>query len=113
MTHPAWDNLDEFLDPDDFAIMVTFVSTPDGSATGVQRKLPVIFDDPHYDQDLGEYLMNASEPRCTCKAVDVIGFKKRDRAMIDGRAYLLEHDPQPDGVGMAVVTFAPDLDDVP
>lgn len=109
MPHPAWDNLDVFLNPDDFGVQAIF--TPQGG-NGTAFPANVIFDEPFYDAKLGEYLMDAAEPRCTAKESDVAGLKKYDLATIAGIRLYLTHDPLPDGVGMAVVKLARDLGEV-
>src|SRR5690606_35376931 len=109
---PAWETLDDFLSLDDFAVLAIFVP-----AGGVAREpVPVIFDEPYVNAETGEYDMAAGEPRVTCKAVDVIGLKKNDECVIverrqDGTLlevarYVLDHDPYPDGTGMAGVMLS-------
>jgi len=102
MPAPAWENLDDFLSVDDFAIVATF--TRQGS--GQVRQVRGIFDEQYVDADLGEYTMDTGEPRLTCKEADVVGLKKHDActiAGIPGVNYELSHDPVPDGTGTAVV----------
>jgi hypothetical protein len=110
--NPAWDNLDDFLSLQDFALQAQFTSaaTPPAYAPFTCN---VIFDEPFMDAKLGEYVMDAMEPRCTCKQSDVANVKKYDTVVIAGISLYLTHDPLPDGVGMAVVKMARDLGEVP
>lgn len=116
MPAPSWENLDDFLSVDDFADLATFVPS-----VGAQREpVPVIFDEPYMNVETGEYDMSTGEPRITCKESDVAGIKKNDECIIkrkrpDGTlvtigTYLLDHDPYPDGTGMACVKLSKDFD---
>lgn len=107
MSAPAWDDIDEFLDPDDFAVVATFRAQ---RGEGTPFTANVVFDEPFVDAQLGEYLMDAPRPRCTCKASDVATLKKHDTAVIHGIALALAHDPLPDGTGMAIVELYRDTD---
>lgn len=107
MANPAWDNLDEFLDPDDFAVVAEFRGD---RGQGSPFTVNVVFDEPFMDAQLGEYLMDAPRPRVTCKAADVASLKRHDTAVINGIAFALQHDPMPDGNGMAVVELYRDTD---
>lgn len=105
MPSPAWEDLDTFFDVDDFATTATFTKE------GGQVLPPVrgIFDDPYFDKQLGEYVMTDSDPRITCKEVDVAGVKKHDECVIasmPGKKYSVLHDPKPDGTGTCVVYLA-------
>lgn len=102
---PAWENLDDFLSPKDFADSVTF--TPVGGSA--RAPINAIFDEPTFDSQLGEYVASSGEPRITCKASDVVGIKKHDAAIIaslPGVDFDVVSDPDPDGTGMAVVRLA-------
>lgn len=97
---PAWDNLDDFLDTDDFATVATFTSQ-----AGATKQVKGIFDEPYLDAQLGEYNMDASSPRFTCKAGDAAGTKRNDTCAIGGNQYDVL-SVQPDGTGMATVQLA-------
>jgi len=114
MPAPAWENLDDFLSLDEFAALATFI--PDG---GVARDpVAVIFDEPHSNAEAGEFDMDMSEPGVTCKEVDTVGIRKGDTCVISERQadgtvvakgrYVLDHDPYPDGTGMALVKLSPE-----
>ena len=97
---PAWDNLDDFLDTDDFATVATFTSQ-----AGVAKQVKGIFDEPYLDAQLGEYNMDTSSPRFTCKAADAAGTKRNDTCAIGSTQYDVL-SVQPDGTGMATVQLA-------
>ena len=106
MPAPAWERLDDFLRVEDFAVLAVFQP-----AGGVARApVAVIFDEPFLNAELGEYDLNTGVPRATCKEADVAGLKKHDGCLIGGMRFLLDHDPQPDGTGMAVVLLSRDPD---
>ncbi|UWR86992.1 head-tail joining protein [Phaeobacter inhibens] len=101
MVSPAWDDLDAFLQVDDFAIEATV--TPRG---GVPRQIKGVFDEPYFNAQLGEYEVDATQPRLTCKAADVVELRERDQVTINGQNYYLLSNPQEDGTGMAVLALA-------
>lgn len=100
MSH-AWENLDVFLDTDDFAIRVT-VRLQDGT----ERVVKCIFDDPYLNAELGEYELDSTQPRLTCRWSDVQDVRRGDEVEIEGRIYDVVTNAQPDGTGMAVVALA-------
>jgi hypothetical protein len=102
----AWENPADFLSTDEFATTATFSRGGKVIATDV----PGIFDDPTLNVEAGEYDMNSSAPRFTCEHSRVAGLKKNDEAVIDGNAYLLDHDPHADGTGFATLTMSRDFD---
>jgi len=106
MPAPAWENLDDFLSTDDFATTATFTRENGQVIPGVR----VIFDEPGFNAQTGEYDIAALQPRVTCKWGDVSTLKKNDAAVIDGIAYLLDHNPHPDGTGMAVIKLSRDYE---
>lgn len=102
MPTPVWDDLDDFLSLDDFAI----TATPDGGQT-----FPLIVEEQYFSAELGTYDMNTSDPWATAKASDVVGLKKRSRLAIKQNSALygvfwLTHDPEPDGTGMATLRLS-------
>ncbi|MEQ3671373.1 head-tail joining protein [Pseudophaeobacter sp.] len=101
MPAPSWDNLDAFLQPDDFARTVNV--TPQG---GVSRDIKGIFDEPYFNTQIGEYEADAFMPRVTCKASDVADLRAKDAVQVGGKTYYLLTGPQPDGTGMAVLSLA-------
>lgn len=104
MTTPAWDNLDDFLDTDDFGVAATV--TP---ASGAPRTVKGIYEGPYLKARLGETEQDTTDPTFTCKAADVVGIRRGDGITIPGAGSfgILTH-PQPDGTGMAVLELAPE-----
>ncbi len=101
MPTPAWDDLNTFLSVDDFAVEAT-VTRQDGDT----RVVIGIFDDPYLNAQLGEYELDTSRPRFTCRESDVIGVLRGDMVEINGRSYDVLSSAQPDGTGMAVLELA-------
>ncbi len=101
MPTPAWDDLSTFLSVDDFAVEAT-LTRQDGDA----RVVIGIFDEPYLNAQLGEYEMDTSRPRFTCKESDVVGVLRGDMVHINGRVYDVLSSAQPDGTGMAVLELA-------
>lgn len=103
MTLLSWENLDVFLQTEEkggFAITVQIEFREDGT------KKPVvgIFDEPYLNAQLGEYEVDAIEPRFTCKLSDVMDVKKLDRLILsDGREFNVMGYPQPDGTGLCIL----------
>lgn len=106
MPAPAWEDLSAFLDPAEFGCLATFTR----AGGQVIPDVPGIFDDPTMNAESGEYDLASSEPRFTCEHVRVASLKKNDAVTIGGVAYLLDHDPHPDGTGMAVLKLSRDFD---
>ena len=102
MPKPAWDDLDAFLNTDEFAVAAT-VRLQDGGARVVRG----IFDDPYLDAQLGEYVADTSAPRFTCKASDAAGVRRGDWIAIDGTTYNVMTKPQNDGTGMVILRLEP------
>lgn len=101
MPAPAWEDLDAFLNVDEFAITAT-VSLQDGTTRAVRG----IFDDPYLNAELGEYELDTNRPRLTCKESDVLGVTRGDVAVIDGKTYDVLSAPHSDGTGMAMLEMA-------
>ncbi|MDO5057729.1 MAG: hypothetical protein Q4E06_10445 [Lautropia sp.] len=98
---PAWENLDIFLDTDDFAIRAT-LRLQDGD----ERVVVAIFDDPYLNAETGEYELDTTQPRLTCRWMDVQDVTRGDTVEVDGRVYDVVTDAQPDGTGMAMLALA-------
>lgn len=98
--NPAWEDLDQFFNVDDFAVMVTFTD-----ANGPRKPVPGVFDEPYFNKQLGEYEQDGGDPRLTLKESDTLGLKKNQLCNIAGTSvqYALLHDPRPDGQGTATV----------
>lgn len=71
-----------------------------------------IFDEKYLNAAAGEFDMATARPRLTCVAADLAGLKKYTRATIAGKPYSFDHDPHPDGIGMAVVFLSLDTDEL-
>ena len=86
----VWENLDTFLDTDDFAIQATL-----RLQSGQTRQVRAIFDEPYLNQ-----------PRLTCKWKDVQDVARGDVVDVGGRPYDVVTNAQPDGTGMALLALA-------
>jgi hypothetical protein len=99
---PAWDDLNQFVDTDDFAVAATL-----RPVSGAARTVRGIYDAPYMNAQLGEYEVDSSKPRFTCKFVDVVGIKRNDEITIPGAGtFDILTLPQGDGTGMAVLELA-------
>lgn len=96
-----WEDLNAFLSIDEFASQAT-IAMQDGST----RSVVGIFDDPFLNAELGEYELDTTRPRLTCKAQDVAGVQRGDEVTIDGEAFDVLTWPQGDGEGLAVLQMA-------
>jgi hypothetical protein len=111
MPTPDWDNLGDFLDTDEFAVVARI--TPQ---VGPARFVNGIFDDKYLNAITGEYEADSSCPRFECKMADVAGLRRGDTwqqwdakaQQPVGDAYALLTEPQPDGTGMAKLEMARD-----
>jgi hypothetical protein len=97
----AWEDLSQFLRPDEFGARISVARASGGTAS-----FAAIFDDPFLDAQLGEYVLETSEPRLIGRAADMLGIARGDVATIDGRAYDVMSAPQGDGSGMATLRLA-------
>lgn len=101
MSAPAWENLNDFLRADEFGAHVVVSLQGGGVLT-----LVGIFDDPFLDAQLGEYVLETSEPRITAATAELQGVTRGDVATIDGVVYDVLSAPQADGAGMATLRLA-------
>lgn len=101
MPSPAWEDLDAFLNVDEFAVAATV-----HLQGGTTRTVRGIFDDPYLNAELGEYELDTNRPRFTCKEADVIGVLRGDTVVIAGKTYDVLSGSQPDGTGMAMLELA-------
>lgn len=110
MPSPKWERLDDFLQLGDFAIEAIF--TPAGGQP--RPPVAVIFDEPYFDGNLGEYVQDSAVPRFWTKEADIVGLKKHDECAfpdMPGIHFELLHNPRPDGTGGATIElsrFTPD-----
>ena len=101
MATPDWDNLDEFIDPDDFGQKVIFITQG-----GIQVPVVGIFDESYLSADLGEYEADSSSPRFTAKTSTVLGIARGDTVTIDGDVYDVMGYAQMDGNGFSVIPLS-------
>lgn len=101
MPAPAWENLDAFLGLDDFAVRARLLF-----AGGAEREVAVIFDEAFLDTTIGEYALEATQPRALGKETDFAGLRRGDRVEIAGVIYDVMAGPEEDGTGMATVRLA-------
>jgi len=99
-----WENIADFLDPQEFGDLATFTR----KGVVIARDVPGIFDDPTLSAESGEYIANVSQPRFTAELARVAHLKKNDECTIAGDAFMLDHDPQSDGTGMAILSLSRD-----
>lgn len=130
MPKASWENLDDFLQPQDgggFAVAATLrieatkppaapgwkpSPTPEGWKVGdpltyTKENVYGIFDDPYLDAQLGEYVTDTSAPRFTCKASDAAGIGRGDWITVNGTTYNVMARPQNDGTGMVILRLEP------
>lgn len=96
-----WEDLDDFLDVDEFAEMVTVRS----GGTGPAWQLKGIFSDAYLNAQTGEYELDSSAPRLLCKAVDCAGITRGDTVQRGAVVYDVLTSPQPDGTGLATIVM--------
>jgi len=96
-----WEDLDDFLDANEFAVsgMLSFQA-------GGSQAVTVIFDDPYLNAQIGEYEMDTTSPRALGKLSELKDARRGDVLTIDGKDYDVLTGPQPDGTGMATLALA-------
>lgn len=101
MPAPAWEDLDAFLDPADFAVGASIETH-----AGATRVVYGIFDDPYLNAQLGEYDMDTSRPRFLAKEADLAGVQRGDAVTIAGKSYDVLAGAKSTGDGMASLELA-------
>lgn len=106
MPAPAWEDLDQFLQLDDFAVAATITRQ-----VGLPLSLSVVFDDPNVNADLGDaYTRDDVRPMATGKESDMPGVKRGDTITLQFHTGAQTFDilaaPMPDGTGMAKLALA-------
>lgn len=104
MPKPSWENLDDFLATDNdggFAIPA-IIRFQDGT----RKTVSVIYDEPYFNAQLGEYDADSSQPRITGKESDLVNVRRGDLVKVEGVTYEALTSYQPDGTGMAMVPLA-------
>lgn len=102
-TKPAWDDLDAFLDPDEFASVAT-ITLKDGT---VLENIAGILDEPGLAAALGTFQQDTTRPHFTCKYADVSRVRRGDVFLIEGKTYDAHKSPHQDGNGMAFIELEP------
>ena len=101
MPNLDWEDLDDFLDTDEFAVSGILSFQAGGTAP-----VSVIFDDPYLNAQIGEYEMDTTNPRALGKMSELKEARRGDVLTIDGKDYDVLTGPQPDGTGMATLALA-------
>lgn len=101
MPSPDWEDLNVFFD--EFADIAT-INLADET---VIENVKCIYDDPYFNAQLGEYDMDTSRPRITCKMSDVTNVSRGDTLTIKSKTYDILTSPQGDGTGLAMLDLAP------
>ncbi len=70
------------------------------------KSLRGIFDDSFVDANLGETVLDTTQPRVTCAAADAECVPREAMTTIKGKAYSVSKPPQPDGTGLAIIQLA-------
>lgn len=102
MTSPAWDNLDEFMDTDDFAVPAVVQFQAGGT-----RDVTGILEDPYLDGKLGDFHEDTTQPTFQLPLYRCTGIKRGDTlvATLPKNGGTVTYDimtrPQPLGDGMA------------
>lgn len=101
MPQALWEDLDAFLQVAEFA--TTAAIFRDGAKL---REIAGIFDDPYLNAELGEYELDSTRPRLTCKWVDIADVVRGDVVTLDGMTFDVLTNAQPDGTGMGMLSMA-------
>lgn len=106
MPTPFWEDLDAFLDLDDFAVPAVIQLQGGG-----QVSLAVIFDNPYVEGDLGDAsTRDEVRPVATCKEALVGAVRRGDTITIQfprgPRTFDILTAPQPDGTGTSRIVLA-------
>lgn len=101
MPSPSWENLDDFLDLDDFAVPVT-VEFQDGTT----RTVTVLFNNPYLGARGADYVSDNEAPHIRGKDADLAGIVRYDRVTYDGHVYDVLSAPQSDGYGLSRLPLA-------
>lgn len=101
MPSPAWEDLDDFLDVDDFATAAVIHFQGGG-----QRPVVGNLDDPYLLVRAGEYSEDTTKPTFYVKESDAAGIRRKDWLVVNGKTYDIMTGAQPDGTGMAIIELA-------
>lgn len=113
MPIPSFDDPRQFLA--DFGVPI-ILRAAGGTAAAVT--VTGIFDERYEDTRAGDFDMTTAPAPCIrCMASDVTAIKKHDQATVcdpelnTQTVYYLDHDPRPDGRGMAFLFVSRDTDE--
>ena len=101
MTQQSWESPDPFRNTAEFASTATV-----RPVVGDPFTVRGIFDDPYLNSQLGEYELDTSRPRLTCKWSDIAEITRGATVELDGRTYDVLTNAQPDGTGMGLLDMA-------
>ena len=101
MSSPTWEDLNEFLSTDDFAVNGVI-----HLENGTTRSVNGIFDDPYQGAQMGQYERDQVRPSFEFKQSDAGGIHRGDWIVIGGETYDVMTTPQRDGTGMAKLELA-------
>ena len=95
------DNLDDFFHLDDFAVEVSFTNPQGNKETAL-----VQFDAHPIDSHLGQINYEINQPQITGSYQELKDLTPRDLVSIEGKTYRVEHYPDHDGTGLAIVKLS-------
>lgn len=106
MPKPAWEDISDFLQDDDFAVPAVI-----NLQSGGRIDLSGIFDDPNVNADLGDaYTKDDVYPKLTCDEALVGAVRRGDTITIrfpcGATTYDILAAAKPDGTGMAELELA-------
>jgi hypothetical protein len=100
MPNPSWDDLSEFFDADDFAVVAVIVQA------GVAREVLCHFDAPHVDAQAGGYEANSADVFITAPETALAGIRRGATCNVGGKTYAVLDSPQGSGTGTAVLKLS-------
>lgn len=106
MPAPFWEDLDEFIDEDEFGVAAYFTPLEGGDPF----KVVGIFDDAYSNPRLGhDYEMDTQKPSLICKESDAVNVKRSMVCTIETREYIVS-TVEPEGAGLVrvVMRFEPE-----
>lgn len=104
MTTPAWDDLDAFVDTDDFAVSATVTLRAGGT-----KPVNGIYEGPYMNAQLADTERDTTASTFTAKASALVGIGRGDTIAVPGEGtFSVLTNPQPTGDGFAVLELAPD-----
>lgn len=98
MPKPAWENLGQFFSGGDFAVLAV-VHFQAGGTRDVMGQYDEVYTEAH----AGEYYMDASASSLLAPSAILVGIKRGDWCVIDGKTYDIMAHPKDDGTGLAIL----------